>query len=119
MSNNRKFQVYEAYDDGMLLFEADINELCNIFEKKPDYIKRAIKLGQMVDKMYNIVDPDNPVELKKVFQYGVYDMLDDECLVFLGTKEELLKRFEMNESSFFSTLCRKSAYKRRYLIEKI
>ncbi len=119
MSTNKVYEVHEAVEDGMLLFKAPLNELCTIFEKKPDYIKRAIKLGQMVDKLYNIVDPHNPVPLRKVQQYTVYDMDDGECCVIVGTKEEIKKYFGIGDETFFSCTSRGSWLQRRYKVERL
>jgi hypothetical protein len=116
---NKQYEVYEAVADGMLLFKAEFEELCNIFEKKPDYIKRSIRLGAMVDKLYNIVDPENPVKLKQVNHYGVYDMEDGELLVCMGCKDEIKKFFNIGDETFFSASSRGSWIQWRYKIERL
>jgi hypothetical protein len=116
---DKKYQVYEAYDDGMLLFEATLDELCDVFDSNVGKLMRTIRKGAIIDKMYNIVDKDNPVKLRKVPQYCVYDMENDEQLVFIGLKEELTEKFDIKAETLFAGLSRNGLFKKRYLIQKV
>jgi len=117
-TNDKLFEVYEAVEDGMLLFKAPMNELCNVFTIKRDSIVRSIRLGQIVEKRYNIVDPDNPVKLNKNKEYGVYDLDDGDLLVCVGTKSDIMDFLEVKDTTFYDAT-RGILVNKRYKVERL
>jgi hypothetical protein len=115
----KRYQVVEALKDGDLLFEATLEELMVAFDSNRDKIMRTIRRGQMIEREFNIIDPDKPVKLNKIEQYCVYDTHDSDLLVLVGTQKDVLEFLGIGTPTFFSAFMRGSCVGHRYRIEKL
>lgn len=113
------YKVREAREFGKVVFTGTLKEIANEYNLTMPHTRKMLLRGGMMKKEFNIVGPESPDKLVRANEYMICDTEENDMVIFIGIKKEVMKWLDIKESAFYESCGGRYKLNKRYEIYKI